>query len=134
MYPLSYLLAGLVALAPSVSAIKMLESSSLNPCMENSKFSATLFNVRFTPDNQTLFFNINGVSAIAGNVTAELDVIAYGLNLYKKKINPCDEEDFSGLCPMNTGPIDLRSSTTLPKSTIDQVPGKIVVNRLYGYI
>lgn len=124
MTPLTYLLTALVALSPFTSAIKLLESSSLNPCMANSKFSATLFNVLFTPQNGSLTFTINGVSAISGNVTAQLDVIAYGLNIYKKIINPCDEKDFAGLCPMNTGPIVLKSSTTIPQSTVKGIPGK----------
>ena len=123
MLRLPHLLTAFAALAPSTAALKLLESTSLNPCMTNSKFSATLFNVLFTPENGTLFFNINGISAISGNVTAELDVIAYGLNIYKKTIDPCEEKDFDGLCPMNTGNINLKSSTSLPADTVRQVPG-----------
>jgi hypothetical protein len=91
--------------------------------MAGSKFSATLFNVLFTPNNDTLSFTVNGVSAISGNVSVEIDVIAYGLNIYKKRINPCDESDFSGLCPMNPGNIDLKSNTVIPASTVKQIPG-----------
>ncbi len=123
MVRISHLVTALAALTPLTGAEKLLESTSLNPCMVNSKFSATLFNVAFRPDKQTLSFNINGVSAISGHVTAELNIIAYGLNIYKKVINPCDEKDFDGLCPMNTGDIKLNSSTTLPASTVKQIPG-----------
>ncbi|KAF2093813.1 TRP-domain-containing protein [Rhizodiscina lignyota] len=122
MSPITYLLAALVALAPFTTAEKLLESTSLNPCIANSKFSATLFNVLFTPNNGTLAFTINGVSAISGNVTAQIDVIAYGLNIYSTVIKPCDNKDFAGLCPMNTGPIDLKSNTVIPQSTVEQIP------------
>lgn len=41
---------------------RRIESKSLNPCMSNSSFSATLFNVVFTPNNRSLAFNIEGIS------------------------------------------------------------------------
>jgi len=113
------------AVLPFASAIRMFESNSLNPCMANSSFSATLFNVVFTPDNGTLAVNINGVSQISGNVTLELQVIGYGLTVYQKTINPCDESDLKGLCPMNTGDIDFPTNIQVPSSAINQVPNAI---------
>ena len=41
---------------------RLIESKSLNPCMANSSFSATLFNVAFTPSNRSLGFKIEGIS------------------------------------------------------------------------
>jgi len=103
----------------------MFESNSLNPCIANSSFSATLFDVVFTPDNGTLAVNINGVSQISGNVTLEVQVIGYGLTVYQKTINPCDESDLKGLCPMNTGDINFPTNVQVPQSAIDQVPNAI---------
>jgi len=91
--------------------------------MANSHFSATLFNVAFTPDNRTLTFNINGVSAISGNVTATLKAFAYGYKVLDRDLNPCDNDDLKGLCPMNTGQIQLKSNTVLPASVVDSIPG-----------
>ena len=51
---------------------RLIESKSLNPCMSNSSFSATLFNVVFTPNNRSLAFDIEGISNIAGKVEADL--------------------------------------------------------------
>jgi len=125
MSPSWLLFAALSFLLPFSSAIRMFESNSLNPCIANSSFSATLFDVVFTPDNGTLAVNINGVSQISGNVTLEVQVIGYGLTVYQKTINPCDESDLKGLCPMNTGDINFPTNVQVPQSAIDQVPNAI---------
>ncbi|KAK7543822.1 hypothetical protein BKA81DRAFT_349463 [Phyllosticta paracitricarpa] len=108
--------------APFAAAERMIESNSLNPCMANSSFSATLFNVVFTPNNKTLTFNIVGVSDISGNVTAELEVFAYGYRVLRQKLDPCTNADLKGLCPMNTGQINIESNVVLDESTIKSVP------------
>ncbi|KAK5007195.1 hypothetical protein LTR28_005572, partial [Elasticomyces elasticus] len=120
--PTTYVIASLLAFSPFSSALRMIESSSLNPCQANSSFSATLFNVLFTPDNKTLFFNIVGVSSITGNVTAELLVIAYGYQALKEELNPC-ALGWQGLCPMNTGQIRLESNIPISDDVLSKVPG-----------
>jgi hypothetical protein len=91
--------------------------------MTNSSFSATLFNVVFTPDNASLAFNLNGVSQISQYVQLEFQVLGYGYNVYHKTIDPCSDATLKGLCPMNQGPIpNLRSNAQLPADTVSQVP------------
>jgi hypothetical protein len=117
----------LVAFAPVVYAgERILTSSSLNPCMSNSNFSATLFDVAFTPGNRTLNFDVIGVSSITGNVTIDLAVFAYGLQVYTQTIDPCDSEDLSGLCPMNVGQINLQSNAQIPGDQLSKVPGMLL--------
>jgi Transient receptor potential (TRP) ion channel/ML-like domain len=110
-----------LTLITSTSAIRLIESRSLNPCQDNSNFTATLFNVIFTPDNRTLAFDVVGVSSITGNVTAELHVIAYGYNALREKLDPC-LMDLGGLCPMNTGQINIQSNIKLDKEVVDKIP------------
>lgn len=124
MSPFALLLSVLCALVPVTSALRLIESNSLNPCMDNSSFSATLFNVIFTPDNRTLSFNIVGVSEISGNVTMEVVALAYGYSALKKQLDPCQSADLKGLCPMNTGQINIESNYILDKSVVNQVPGQ----------
>lgn len=114
----------LLLASPFACAERMLTSTSLNACQANNSFSATLFDVVFTPANRTLAFDVNGVSSIEGNVTIQLNVIAYGLNVYKTTIDPCESKDFSGLCPMNEGQIPLNSNAQIPASSLQQVPGE----------
>ena len=112
----------ILSLTPLASPMRLIESESLNPCQANSSFTATLFNVIFTPDNNSLAFNILGVSSISGYVTAEFAVIAYGYTAIKQTLNPC-ESHLEGLCPMNTGQINIESNIDIPSSVEKDIPG-----------
>lgn len=119
----SLLVTSILVTLPSLSsALRIIESKSLNPCQANSQFTASLFNVAFTPDNNTLSFDVVGVSSIDGNVTAELEVIAYGFTALRQKLDPC-AMNLQGMCPMNTGQIDIQSNINVSDEVIKQIPG-----------
>ena len=101
--------------------MRLIESQSLNPCQDNTDFTATLFNVKFTPDNNSLAFDVVGVSSISGFVLAELDLTAYGYSAVKQTIDPC-KSDLEGMCPMNPGQINIESNINIPDDTISKVP------------
>ncbi|KAI9823140.1 MAG: hypothetical protein M1832_002583 [Thelocarpon impressellum] len=122
--PLPLLLAGLLAIVPDVSGMRMIESKSLNPCQTNSSFTASLFNVVFTPDNGTLSFNVIGVSSIAGFVKAEIEVVAYGFSALKQTFDPCQmKQTLGGLCPMTSGQINIPGNAQVGKDVVARVPG-----------
>ena len=116
---------------PVVSAIKLIESKSLVPCQDNSNFTATLFNVLFTPHNNSLAVEMIGVSSIAGNVTAQLELIAYGYTAVKESVNPCDITGLDGLCPMTKGPIKIETNfiNQISPEVINKVPGRSRENK-----
>ncbi|KAE9375592.1 TRP-domain-containing protein [Stipitochalara longipes BDJ] len=138
------LLTSFLSLLSGASAIRLIESKSLNACQDNSSFTASLFNVVFTPDNLTLTFDVVGVSSIQGNVTFGIDVTAYGLSIFKETLNPCTQKSLNGMCPMSTGQIDIQSNIVLEQSTVDSIPGiaygvpdldanvKVVINSTTG--
>ena len=101
--------------------MRLIESQSLNPCQDNTDFTATLFNVKFTPDNNSLAFDVVGVSSISGFVLAELDLTAYGYSAVKQTIDPC-KSNLEGMCPMNPGQINIESNIEIPDDTIAKVP------------
>lgn len=115
-------LISLLSLLSSAQAIKLIESKSLNACQDNSSFTASLFNVVFTPNNRTITFDIVGVSSIQGNVSFGIEVTAYGYTLLKETLNPCNM-NLNGMCPMSTGQIDIQSNLQLDQSTVDKIPG-----------
>ncbi|APA16037.1 hypothetical protein SS1G_10151 [Sclerotinia sclerotiorum 1980 UF-70] len=116
------LLTSFLTLFPSASAsTRLIESKSLNACQDNSSFTATLFDVVFTPGNLTFTFDVVGVSSIQGNVTFDVEVTAYGYPILNKVIDPCTS-GFAGLCPMSTGQIDIQSNIVVPQSTVDSIP------------
>lgn len=117
-----WLLAATVFTIPhAASAARYIESKSLNPCQANSLFTATLFNVIFTPNNGSLAFDIVGVSSISGNVSADIEVIAYGLSVLKRPLDPCTS-NLQGMCPMNTGQINIQSNIIVPSDLVNKIP------------
>lgn len=109
-------------MSPFANGANMIESKSLNPCQANSSFTATLFDVIFTPANMSIGFDIVGVSSLSGYVVAELDVIAYGYSILQKTIDPCTA-NLQGMCPMNPGQININSNIPLSKEIVNSVPG-----------
>lgn len=124
-----WLSAALLALSSTASAEYLLQSTSLDQCggtaAGSAGFTANLFNVVFTPGNRTLSYDINAISSIAGKVTAEVNVIAYGLLAINQTIDPCDPKNkgFATLCPLNPGSIPLNSNSQLGPDLVNRIPG-----------
>lgn len=117
-------LLSLAALAlPTAFAENKIVSNSLNSCSGASNFTATLFNVAYTPGNNTLAVAISGVSSLNGNVTVHYQLLAYGFTILNDTLNPCDS-GLMGFCPLQSGqipPID--TNLPLPSDVAKQVPG-----------
>ena len=91
--------------------------------MDNSLFTANLFQFSLTPDNKTASVEINGFSSISGNVVAVVQVIAYGFTIVNETVNPCTI-DLAGFCPMTKGGLSLPQSTIpLEADVLSQIPG-----------
>ncbi|RDL39074.1 Uncharacterized protein BP5553_03414 [Venustampulla echinocandica] len=116
-------LTSFLSLLSTASSLKLIESKSLNACQGNSSFTASLFNVIFTPDNRTITFDIVGVSSIQGNVAFGIEVRVYGFSAIKQTIDPCTMKGMTGLCPMSTGQLDINSNLQLDQDVIDRIPG-----------
>ena len=120
--PTISLLSILLSFTPFTSAARLLESKSLNPCQDNSNFTASLFNVVFTPSNGSIAFDIVGVSSIQGNVTVYIEVIAYGYTAVNQTLDPCTA-GLGGFCPMSTGQINIQSNLVVGSSIASRIPG-----------
>jgi len=83
----------------ALASVPLLKSTSLNTCQDNSGFTASLFNVVFTPNNGTASVDIVAVSSIEGSVVFDVLISAYGYQIIRKTVDPCNT-DLSGLCPM----------------------------------
>lgn len=112
----------LALIAPLTGATKLIESNALSLCQDSSNFTATYFSVTFTPNNRSLAFGFDGVAAISGKVKAEIILTAYGYTALRKELDPC-EMNLPGLCPMQTGPINVPTANIdLPESVVSQIP------------
>lgn len=93
--------------------------------MDNSEFTANYFDVIFYPDNRTVYFDVTAISTISSgvNITANVTVVAYGLNVITQTIDFC-ELDVPGICPFQPGHLDINSNfENISKSITDQIPG-----------
>ena len=53
---------------------------------------------------------------------AELEVVVYGYVALRRNLDPCTN-NLEGMCPMNTGPIDIQSNIDIPKDVVAKFPG-----------
>ena len=54
---------------------------------------------------------------------AEIDIAAYGYSIIHEKQDPCGSDTFKGLCPMQSGPIDIPSNYHLEPDVVAGIPG-----------
>ena len=115
-------LVGLSMLVLTATAELMLKTNSLNTCQENSSFTASLFNLVYTPSNDSVTINIVAVSSIQGSVEFDVEISAYGYAFFKKVLDPCDI-DLAGLCPMTSGELDLKFNLPVSEGAESNIPG-----------
>ncbi|CAI4215148.1 unnamed protein product [Parascedosporium putredinis] len=78
--------------APMITAEPMLVSNSLNPCSEGSGFSASLFQVVFTPNNASASIDMVATITVEGMVVFDISISAYGYEFMRRTINPCETD------------------------------------------
>ncbi|KID93239.1 calcium- spray protein, partial [Metarhizium majus ARSEF 297] len=116
---LSMTLMGLV-FSP-VFCIQKLESTALASCQENSRFSASLFNVVFTPNNNSASFQIVATSTVENYVTFDIRAYAYGYQILQRVVDPCQLD--VGLCPMQASRLTNKFNQKVDPSFIKDLPG-----------
>lgn len=102
----------------------MLRALVLAPCMENSGFQASLFNVTFTPEDDTVRLKMNAQSELEGFVTTKITVRAYGFNVIDLELDPCTQKDLKTLCPMTFGQLPIDLEYVIKNGATDQIPGE----------
>ncbi|KAI0516755.1 hypothetical protein F5B22DRAFT_606405 [Xylaria bambusicola] len=113
----------LFALVLPATAERKLETDSLNACQANSGFTASLFNLRYIPSENSIHVNISAVSTIEANVKFDVTISAYGYQFYSLILDPC-EFDLAGFCPMVSGNLDDPFSiNNIDPKTASLVPG-----------
>ncbi|KAL7935385.1 hypothetical protein V8C35DRAFT_271682 [Trichoderma chlorosporum] len=88
--------------------------------------SITISELSMTYDNdaKTITFDIEGTSANSMNVTATLDVTAYGISAFTNTFNPCDPKTLvNELCPLPDGKFVARGTQQVPAQYANMIPG-----------
>ncbi|KAI1865858.1 hypothetical protein JX265_004564 [Neoarthrinium moseri] len=115
-------LALLASLPAFVAAEPMLTSNSLNTCQDDSSFTASLFNVVYTPNNNSASVDIVATSSVEGNVVFDVAISAYGYQIIRTTVDPC-KAGLAGLCPMTAGKIPLNFNLPVGADAASQIPG-----------
>ncbi|KAK4245946.1 hypothetical protein C7999DRAFT_42556 [Corynascus novoguineensis] len=115
------LLSSLATVILPTSAEYVLRSTSLGACQEDSGFTASLFDVVFTPDNLTASVNMIATSSIEGHVIFDISIWAYGYPIIRTKLDPCSS-NLPGLCPMTSGKMNNPFNLPVTREAIEQIP------------
>jgi hypothetical protein len=87
-------------LASGVLGVDVLETTGFSSCNTNASVSVQKVDIKYNNDNKTVTFNVAGSSNKVQNVTAILNVTAYGQNIYSNSFDPCAQGTFvQQLCP-----------------------------------
>lgn len=121
--PLALLASMAAVMAPVVSGERMFISTSLSSCQSESSFSASLFNVVFTPSNNSISVNVVAKSTISGKVKFRVIASVYGYPIINNDVfDPCTIDGGAGLCPMHVGSITSAFNLDVPADALDRVP------------
>src|SRR4051794_10737687 len=89
-----------VLLASGVLGVNVLETTGFSTCNTNASVSVQRADIKYNNDNKTVTFDVAGSSNKIQNVTAVLNVTAYGQNIYSNSFDPCAKGTFvQQLCP-----------------------------------
>ncbi|TFB04436.1 Putative flavin carrier protein 3 [Trichoderma ghanense] len=116
------LLAMTASLLSPAAAERMLLSNSLNLCQQDSSLQASLFNVVYTPNNNSASINMVATSSVQGKVQFDIEASAYGYTFLRQTVDPCDI-GLQGLCPMVSGKIAFGFNLPVSSSASKQIPG-----------
>lgn len=109
--------------ATGVLADSVLTTSTFTNCDTNNSIVVKKVDITYDNDAKSVSFDVLGTSTKIQNVTAELQVMAYGQEVYSNKFNPCDKSTFvEQLCPVPAGTFGAKGSQAIPSQYADMVP------------
>ncbi|KHN99947.1 Transient receptor potential (TRP) domain containing protein [Metarhizium album ARSEF 1941] len=111
-------------MATTVMGGQILKTSGFSDCGSDSTVKVDRINISYNNENKTVNFDVAGSSSKQQNVTAILDVTAYGNTVYSKSFNPCDKATFvERLCPVPVGQFAAQGTQQIPSQFANMVPG-----------
>lgn len=102
---------------------QILTTTGFTDCGSLPSITIQQLSITYDNDAKTVTFDIEGVSTVSENVTASLDVTAYGVNAFTNSFSPCDPETFvNELCPLPNGPFSARGTQQIPAQYASMIP------------
>lgn len=114
----------IVAVVTGAMGAQILQTNGFSDCGSDSTIKVDKINISYNNDNKTVSFDVAGSSKERQNVSAVLEVTAYGNTVYTNSFNPCDKATFvDRLCPVPVGNFAARGSQQIPAEFTNMVPG-----------
>lgn len=89
-----------LALTRGVLAADILKTSGFTNCEQDSSIQVNNVNIEYDKTTETVTFDVSGTSTEKQKVMASLNVTAYGIQVYSKTFDPCDNGTYvDQLCP-----------------------------------
>lgn len=99
------------ALTKGVFAADVLSTSGFTNCETDSSIRVNNVDISYDKTSMTVTFDVSGTSSVEQNVTAQLNVTAYGYSVYSSSFNPCESSTYvAEMCP---GKCSFRSNSTV---------------------
>ena len=87
-------------LPAKILAADTLSTTGFSLCAADPDIQVQKLDLSFTRSTRELIFNVAGTNEKEQNVTASLEVFAYGKEVYSNHFNPCSSDHFiEQLCP-----------------------------------
>ncbi|KAL7925172.1 TRP domain-containing protein [Trichoderma austrokoningii] len=110
-------------LATGALGDQVLTTTGFTDCGSLPSITIQQLSITYDNDAKTVTFDIEGVSTVSENVTASLDVTAYGINAFTNSFSPCDPKTFvDELCPLPNGPFSARGTQQVPAQYASMIP------------
>ncbi|RDA85363.1 hypothetical protein CP532_6419 [Ophiocordyceps camponoti-leonardi (nom. inval.)] len=114
------LLLGLVVFA---RAGDVLRTDGFAQCGSDNSIKVDKIDISYDRDQKSIAFDVAGSSLREQNVTAVLNVTAYGNNVYQNSFNPCDKDTFvQRLCPVPKGSFAAQGTHEIPQQFASMIP------------
>ncbi|RFU81838.1 transient receptor potential ion channel [Trichoderma arundinaceum] len=103
---------------------QILTTTGFTDCGSLPSITIQQLSMTYDNDAQTITFDIQGTSSSSQNVSATLDVTAYGISAFTNTFNPCDPKTMvAELCPLPNGPFVARGTQKVPAQYASMIPG-----------
>lgn len=106
-----------------VTGSQILTTSGFISCLPESNITVQNLDIKYNADEKQVTFDVTGTSASEQNVTAQLNVVAYGINVYQRSFDPCSSSTYvSHLCPVPEGQFLATGTQVIPDEYASQIP------------
>ncbi|PNY29137.1 Flavin carrier protein 2 [Tolypocladium capitatum] len=110
-------------LATGAWSAQVLKTDGFTDCGTDASVRVDHINISYNNDNKTVTFDVAGSSAREQNVSAVLNVTAYGNQVYSNSFNPCSQATFvQRLCPVPAGTFGASGTQQIPAKFADLIP------------